>query len=113
MTLEITQILALSGLIPLMIIKILNNADGVIVVNWASNLKGTQLTEHVFTNSPKALHFIDPADIETRKQEFLDSITKLSDIIDILSINENECNSLASIVGIDPLIHRAIIARRV
>ena len=84
-------------------LKILNNADGVIVVNWASNFKGTQLAEYVFTNSPKALHFLDPADIETRKQEFLDSITKISDIIDVLSINENECNSLAGVVGIDPL----------
>jgi ribokinase len=84
-------------------LKILNNADGVIVVNWASNLKGTQLAEYAFTNSPKALHFLDPADIETRKQEFLDSIIKLSNIIDVLSINENECNSLAAVVGIDPL----------
>jgi ribokinase len=84
-------------------LKILNNADGVIVVNWASNFKGTQLAEHVFTNSPKALHFLDPADIDTRKQEFLDSITKISDIIDVLSINENEYNSLAGVVGIDTL----------
>jgi ribokinase len=84
-------------------LEILNNADGVIVVNWASNFKGTQLAEHVFVNSPKALHFLDPADIETRKQEFLDSITKISDIIDVLSINENEYNSLAGVVGIEPL----------
>jgi ribokinase len=84
-------------------LEILNNADGVIVVNWASNFKGTQLAEYVFINSPKALHFLDPADIETRKQEFLDSITKISDIIDVLSINENEYNSLAGVVGIDPL----------
>ena len=85
-------------------LKILNNADGVIVVNWASNFKGTQLAQHVFSNSPKALHFIDPADIETRKQEFLNSMTKIANIIDVISINENECNSLAGIVGIDPLL---------
>src|ERR687888_1177554 len=85
-------------------LEILKNADGVIVVNWASNLKGTQLTEYVFRKSPKSLHFIDPADIETRKQEFLDSLTNIGDIIDILSINENECNSLAKAVGFDPLI---------
>jgi ribokinase len=85
-------------------LKILRNADGVVVVNWASNLSGTQLAEHVFKNSPKSLHFIDPADIETRRQEFLDSLTKIGDIVDVLSINENECNSLARAVGFDPLI---------
>ena len=85
-------------------LKILRNADGVVVVNWASNSSGTQLTEHVFKNSPKSLHFIDPADIETRGQEFLDSLTKIGDIIDVLSINENECNSLARAVGFNPLI---------
>jgi ribokinase len=62
------------------------------------------LAEHVFANSPKALHFIDPADIETRKQEFLDSMIKIAYITDVLSINENECNSLAEAVGIDPLL---------
>jgi ribokinase len=85
-------------------LKILRNADGVVVVNWASNSSGTQLIEHVFKNSPKSLHFIDPADIETRRQEFLDSLTKIADIIDILSINENECNSLAKAIGFDSLI---------
>ena len=38
---------------------------------------------------------MDPADIEDRRQEFLYSLTKIGDNIDILSINENECNSLA------------------
>ncbi|MFL6391092.1 MAG: carbohydrate kinase family protein [Nitrososphaeraceae archaeon] len=85
-------------------LKILRNADGVVVVNWASNSSGTQLIEHVFKNSPKSLHFIDPADIETRRQEFLYSLTKIADIIDILSINENECNSLAKAIGFDSLI---------
>ena len=43
----------------------------------------------------KALHFIDPADIEIRRKEFYDLLSTMSDIIDILSLNENECNSLA------------------
>jgi ribokinase len=85
-------------------LRILRNADAVAVVNWASNSSGTRLTEYVFKSSPKSLHFIDPADIETRRQEFLDSLTKIGNIIDILSINENECNSLAKAVGFDPLI---------
>ena len=85
-------------------LKILRKADGVMVVNWASNLKGTQLTEYVFKNSPKSLHFIDPADIETRKQDFSDLLEKISCIIDILSINENECNSLVGSIGLDFLM---------
>ena len=85
-------------------LRILRNADAVAVVNWASNSSGTRLTEYVFKSSPKSLHFIDPADFETRRQEFLDSLTKIGNIIDILSINENECNSLAKAVGFDPLI---------
>jgi ribokinase len=85
-------------------LKILRKADGVMVVNWASNLKGTQLIEYVFKNSPKSLHFIDPADIETRKEDFRDLLEKISCITDILSINENECNSLVSSIGLDFLI---------
>jgi ribokinase len=74
---------------------ILKNADGVMITNWASNKKGTELAEFAFRNSPSAFHFIDPADIETRKQDFRDSLEKLSSMTDCLSINENECNSLA------------------
>ena len=83
---------------------ILRNSDGIMVVNWASNLNGSQLIEYVFKNSPKALHFIDPADIESRKYDFLNTLTGISKFTDILSINENECNSLSSAIGFDPLI---------
>jgi ribokinase len=85
-------------------IEILRYADAVVVVNWASNSKGTQLIEHVFKNSPKALHFIDPADIEIRRKEFYDLLSTMSDIIDVLSLNENEYNSLAYAAGLDTLI---------
>jgi ribokinase len=78
---------------------ILKNADGVMVVNWASNLKGTELTEFSFRNSPSSFHFIGPADIETRKHDFRDSLAKLASLTDCLSINENECNSLADALG--------------
>jgi len=79
---------------------ILKNADGVVITNWASNKKGTELAEFAFRNSPSAFHFIDPADIENRKQDFCNSLAKLADITDCLSINENECNSLADALGI-------------
>ena len=75
---------------------VLKNADGVVVTNWASNLKGTDLAEFAFRNSPSAFHFVDPADIETRKVEFCDSLARLAEVTDVLSINENECNSLLS-----------------
>jgi len=78
---------------------ILKNADGVMVVNWATNVNGTELAEFSFKNSPSAFRFLDPADIETRKHDFRDSLAKLSDKIDCLSINENECNSLADALG--------------
>jgi ribokinase len=80
---------------------VLKNADAVMIVNWASNHKGTELAEHVFKSSPSALHFIDPADIATRKQEFRDALFKLSPVMDYLSINENECDHLASALGLD------------
>ncbi|HXX98253.1 MAG TPA: PfkB family carbohydrate kinase, partial [Candidatus Bathyarchaeia archaeon] len=81
----------------------LKTSDAVVVVNWGSNLKGTQLAEHVFKNSPKSLHFIDPADIETRKQDFRDSLEYIAELTDVLSINENEYNSLAQVAGLEHL----------
>jgi ribokinase len=78
---------------------ILKNADGVMVVNWATNISGTELAEFSFKNSPSAFHFLDPADIETRKHDFRDTLAKLLNLTDCLSINENECNSLANALG--------------
>lgn len=85
-------------------VAILKNADGVIVVNWASNLKGTELAEFSFNNSPSAFHFLDPADIETRKNDFRDSLGRLASVTDCLSINENECKSLADALGFGRLL---------
>lgn len=85
-------------------LKILKNSDGIMVVNWGSNFKGNQLIEHVFKNSPKSLHFIDPADIESRKYDFMNTLIEISKFTDILSINENECNSLSTAIGLEPLI---------
>jgi ribokinase len=79
----------------------LKNADGVIVTNWASNRLGTELAEFAFRNSPSAFHFIDPADVETRKLDFVQSLSKLASVTDVLSINENECNSIADALSID------------
>lgn len=81
-------------------LTILKNADAVMVVNWASNLKGTDLAEYAFANSSSGLHFIDPADIETRNGDFRDSLAKLAPLVDALAINESECNSLGEALGL-------------
>ena len=81
----------------------LRNADATVVVNWGSNNKASQLAEYAFKSSPKALHFIDPADIESKNQEFRDSLASLVELTDVLSINENEYNSLAKITDLASL----------
>ncbi|WP_144728782.1 carbohydrate kinase family protein [Candidatus Nitrosocosmicus arcticus] len=82
---------------------ILRSSDAVIMTNWASNLRGTDLLDYVFTNSPKSVHFLDPADIEKRCFEFLNALKNRSNLIDFLSINENEYNliikALKSVIG--------------
>ncbi|HEY7508213.1 MAG TPA: carbohydrate kinase family protein [Nitrososphaera sp.] len=83
---------------------LLKNADAVMVLNWASNQKGTELAEHAFKSSPSAIHFLDPADISTRKTEFRDALFKLGSMTDCLSVNENECDHLASALGLDALL---------
>jgi ribokinase len=84
-------------------LNFLKNSDATVVVNWGSNLKGTQLAEHAFKNSPKSLHFIDPADIEARKEDFRDSLKLIAEYTDVLSINESEFNSLAEVEYLEHL----------
>jgi ribokinase len=88
-------------------LRILQKASAVAVVNWASNSKGSQLTEHVFKNSSKALHFIDPADLGKRKEEFKEFLTTVAEVTNVLSINENECNALSKAVGLDSALSRS------
>jgi ribokinase len=82
-------------------LALLKNADGVMLTNWASNLQGTELADFAFRNSPSAFHLLDPADVETRKLEFADALSKLASVTDSLAINENECNSLADALHLD------------
>ena len=79
--------------------KLIRNSYAAIIVNWASNMKGTELVEFVFKNSPNSFHFLDPADITDRISEFCMDIPKLNNLIDVLSINENECNAILSEIG--------------
>jgi ribokinase len=85
-------------------LETLRKCDGVMVVNWASNLKGTQLAKHVFRKSPNAIHFVDPADIDSRRDEFKNDLLKLGSFIDVLSLNENECRSLGKASGFSSLL---------
>ena len=43
-------------------------------------------------------------DFQLRKEEFIEILTLLSDKIDVLSINENECNTLGSSLGFSTLL---------
>jgi ribokinase len=82
---------------------LLQSADAVIVTNWASNQKGTELSQFAFSKSTSALHFLDPADIQTRPVEFKEALSKLVDYLDSLCINENECNVLLKQLGLDTI----------
>jgi ribokinase len=73
---------------------VIQNADAIIVANWASNEKGTELSKFVFGKSTKSLHFLDPADIQSRPGEFKEAISELASNLDSLCLNENECNIL-------------------
>lgn len=82
-------------------LRILRNAKAVVLVNWGSNSKGTQLAEYAFKNSPKAFHFMDPADFGKRKDEFRKTLTTIAEFTNVISINENECNCLAQATGLE------------
>ncbi len=70
--------------------SILNSANAVVLTNWASNLRGTDLLRYIFSFSPNSVHFLDPADIKERRFEFINDLKNNSNLIDFLSINENE-----------------------
>ena len=78
----------------------LGKASAVIVTNWASNRKGTELAEFAFAKSKKALHLLDPADIQTRAKEFKTAIGKIGTSLYSLCLNENECNLFLAQYGL-------------
>src|SRR6478735_10762419 len=57
------------------ILQILNSSSAVVLTNWASNLRGTDLLKYVFANSPNSFHFLDPADITERRLEFVQDLS--------------------------------------
>lgn len=83
--------------------NVLANADAVIVTNWASNKKGTELSQSVFSKSASSFHLLDPADIQSRSEEFQQALFQLADKLNSLCINENECNILLKQSGLDTI----------
>lgn len=80
--------------------QVLKNSKAVIVANWASNKKGTDLSKFAFEKSSTAFHFLDPADIQTRPNEFKEALNELHSSLNSLCINENECNILLKQYGL-------------
>ncbi|HLC09956.1 MAG TPA: carbohydrate kinase family protein [Nitrosopumilaceae archaeon] len=78
----------------------IQNADAIIVANWASNERGTDLSKFVFEKSTKSLHFLDPADMQSRSGEFKEAVSDLASNLDSLCLNENECNILLKQFGL-------------
>src|SRR3970040_1634698 len=78
----------------------IQNADAIIVANWASNERGTDLSKFVFEKSTKSLHFLDPADIQSRSGEFKEAVIELASNLDSLCLNENECIILSKLFGL-------------
>ena len=83
--------------------NMLANANAVIVTNWASNKKGTELSQFAFSKSASAFHFLDPADIQSRSEEFQQALFQLADKLNSLCVNENECNILLKQSGLDTI----------
>lgn len=82
--------------------KSISQSDIVIISNWASNTKGNELVENIFTiskNSIKLLDFADLSDSTNRLDELINNL-KNNRIIDMISLNENECRILARFLGI-------------
>ena len=84
----------------------IDNASFVVITNWATNLSGNELVETVFSRSkPHAKTFIDPADIGGREKEFAKFLKdKINlDLIDVVSMNNNEASLLARSLNKEPL----------
>ncbi|MFQ5970523.1 MAG: PfkB family carbohydrate kinase [Nitrososphaerales archaeon] len=85
-------------------LNLIKNASAVIVANWASNLKGTELTFKAFQKAGKnTLCFLDPADISTRKEDFKKCLLELRGNLDVLSLNENECRLTMQSLSLEAL----------
>lgn len=91
----------------------LGQAKAVIVANWASNKRGTELAKFAFDKSKKAIHLMDPADIQSRAKEFKEDLAMLGPDLDSLCINENEFNIMLKQHGLGAVSDTGQIKRLV
>ena len=83
-------------------LKIIEESDIVIISNWASNLNGNQLVNEIFSAAKDSIKLLDFADLSTstnRLQGLMDNIEN-NKIIDVISLNENECQILGKFLGL-------------
>lgn len=83
-------------------LKIIEESDIVIISNWASNLDGNQLVNEIFSTAKDSIKLLDFADLSTstsRLQGLIDNM-KNNKIIDMISLNENECQILGKFLGL-------------
>ena len=83
-------------------LKIIEESDIVIISNWASNLDGNQLVNEIFSAAKDSIKLLDFADLSTstsRLQELMDNM-KNNKIIDVISLNENECQILGKFLDL-------------
>ncbi|MBH59527.1 MAG: hypothetical protein CMO19_03800 [Thaumarchaeota archaeon] len=75
---------------------IIEQSDIIVISNWASNINGNQLVDNIFRNSKNSIKLLDFADLASatnRLNELIENI-KENNVIDVLSLNENECQIL-------------------
>ena len=85
--------------------KIFKQSDVTIISNWASNLNGNDLIKNVFSISNDTIRLLDCADISTsidRLPKLIDNIIRKG-LVDIISLNENECSILSQYLGFKKL----------
>ena len=83
-------------------LKIIEESDIVIISNWASNLDGNQLVNEIFSAAKGSIRLLDFADLSTstsRLQGLMDNM-KNNKIIDVISLNENECQILGKFLDL-------------
>lgn len=85
--------------------KTFKQSDVTIISNWASNLNGNDLIKNVFSITNNSIRLLDCADISTsvdRLPKLIDDIIR-KDLVDIISLNENECSVLSQYLGFKKL----------
>jgi|TARA_B100001179_G_scaffold227720_1_gene210698 ribokinase len=83
----------------------LNQSDVIIISNWASNTKGNELVKNIFSTAKNSIKLLDFADLSTSTNRLSELIEHLKDnkIVDMISLNENECRILTKFLGLEKI----------